>query len=122
MKFVFFAVFLAVFAHGVDGFMDSIECATCHRIQTNFWKKSRHANHDSELYIAVLEAVAKQTDTLKIEVLSLCSRCHNPELAMHKNLNTYMFSKILGIKNSVTREIDEIAKSTSKISNVSCSF
>ena len=122
MKFVFFAVFLAVFAHGVDGFMDSIECATCHRIQTNFWKKSRHANHDSELYIAVLEAVAKQTDTLKIEVLSLCSRCHNPELAMNKNLNTYMFSKILGIKNSVTREIDEVAKSTSKISNVSCSF
>ena len=122
MKFVFFAVFLAVFAHGVDGFMDAIECNTCHRTQTNFWKKSRHANHDSELYIAVLEAVAKQTDTLKTEMLSMCSRCHNPELAMNKNLNTYMFSKILGIENSATREIDEVAKSTSKISGVTCSF
>ena len=122
MKIVFFAVFLAVFAHGVDGFMDAIECTTCHRTQTNFWKKSMHSNHNSELYIAVLEAVAKQTDTLKIEVLSMCSRCHNPELAINKNLNTYMFSKILGIENSATKELDEIAESMSKISGVTCSF
>ena len=122
MKFVFFTVFLAVFAHGVDGFMDAIECTTCHRTQTNFWKKSMHSNHNSELYIAVLEAVAKQTDTLKIEVLSMCSRCHNPELAINKNLNTYMFSKILGIENSATKELDEIAESMSKISGVTCSF
>lgn len=122
MKFVFFTVFLAVFAHGVDGFIDAIECNTCHRTQTNFWKKSMHSNHNSELYIAVLEAVAKQTDTLKIEVLSMCSRCHNPELAMNKNLNTYVFSKILGIENSATKELDEIAESMSKISGVTCSF
>ena len=122
MKFVFFAVFLAVFAHGVDVVIDAIVYTTCHRTQTNFWKKSMHSNHNSELYIAVLEAVAKQTDTLKIEVLSLCSRCHNPELAMNKNLNTYVFSKILGIENSATKELDEIAESMSKISGVTCSF
>lgn len=122
MRFVFFAIFLAVFAHGVDGSMDAIKCAPCHHTQTNFWKKSMHSNHNSELYIAVLEAVAKQTDTLRVEVLSMCSRCHNPELAINKNLNTYLYSKILDIDNSATRELDEIINSLDKISGVTCSF
>lgn len=122
MRFVFFAVFLAVFTCALDDMKDFNKCSACHHTQTNFWKKSMHSNHNSELYIAVLEAVTKEQDMLKIEVLSMCSRCHNPELALNKNLNTYMYSKILELENQATRELDEIVGSMEKISGVTCSF
>lgn len=81
-----------------------------------------HSNHNSELYIAVLGAVAKEKNMLQIEVLSQCSKCHNPDFAMNKKLDTYMYSKILGLKNITTEELDEVVGSMEKISGVTCSF
>lgn len=104
----------------VAAFVDPNSCKSCHREQTRLWQNSWHSNNNAELYDAIVAIVASEQNELKAQTLINCSNCHNPHLNLKKINNNYLYSKLFGLRNSKTEEVDDIIENSKKLSGISC--
>lgn len=103
-----------------SNFTDPNACKSCHREQMRLWQNSWHSNNNAQLYNKIVQIVAIERNELKAQTLIGCSSCHNPHLNLKKINNNYLYSKVFGLRNSKTEEIDEIIENSKKLSGISC--